>query len=146
MDAGVIQEMRRAVDEVGELVDSIEHSFAALPDDVDVQADADAVARAAASALEDGIADPERALHAARWIGLLDGLRALVRMLHSTDAYRLWDVPIARFLAAFRGADVRMARAVAAEASLADARFADLTAPDVRRLVVVLERNSGGTS
>lgn len=146
IDAGVIQEIRRAVDDVSELVDSIKHSFASLPADVDVESDADAIARAAAAALEHGIADCERALHAARWVGPRESLPTLRRMLAATDAYTLWEMPVARFLAAFQGVETETARAIAAEANLADAEFADLTAADVQRLAAVLERRIEGRS
>lgn len=143
LDAGETHEIRAVVDDVMELLASIEHGFGALPADVDIRTDARAVAAAASAALESGIAHADRALHAARWIEVLEGLRTAARMLRTTDAYRLWDIPVVRFLAAFKGADVTMARALAEEANVVNFKFTKLSRERARRLATVLERTIG---
>jgi len=146
LDASETHAIRGVVEDVMELLESIDHGFVALPADVDVRTDAAAVAAAASSALEDGIANADRALHAARWIDVVEGLRTAARMLRTTDAYRLWDIPIVRFLGAFKGADVTMARALAVEANVAGLRFTRLSGDRGRRLATVLERTIGDSA
>jgi hypothetical protein len=81
----LVERVRLAVEEVEELVISVGHRLAALPAG-SVRATAEEVEAAAAAALEDGIADAERAMHAARWIGVEAGARALWMLLSYGDA------------------------------------------------------------
>jgi hypothetical protein len=137
----LVQRVRSTVEDVEELVISLGHRVAALPVR-SVSATPDEVGVAAAAALEDGIADAERALHAARWIEVGLGLRALAGMLEGGDAFRFWDVSVARFVAAFRGSDRQLALAVASEAGVREVSFADLEDGQAARLAAVLRARS----
>lgn len=111
--AGLVQGLRAAMDEIETLVMSFVHRVAALPS-TGVLATSDEVAAAVRAALESGIIDSERPLHAAEWIQAGAGLEALARSLTTSDSYRFWEVPIERFVGVFRGADQQLARLVAA--------------------------------
>src|SRR5262249_9759013 len=93
----LVERIRSAVEEVEELVISVGHQLAALPAG-SVRATAEEVEAAATAALEDGIADAERAMHAARWIGVEAGARALWMLLSYGDAFRFWQVQVPRFI------------------------------------------------
>jgi hypothetical protein len=143
IDADDTQAIRVTADDAVQLLLAIDHGFRALPADIDVRVDTSTVAAAASSALEDGIANADRALHAARWIDVVEGLRTAARMLRNTDAYCLWDISVVRFLAAFNGADVTMAWALASEAEVAHLRCTRLSRARARGLAKVLERTLG---
>lgn len=138
----LVRRLRETTDEVETLLMSVVHRVHSLPA-AGVAANRDAVAAAAASALEAGIIDAERALHAAQWIEAGAGLEALARSLTTSDSYRFWDVPVERFVGAFRAADRQLARAVARDAGVIDTRFSELTNRQVARLVAALYRARG---
>jgi hypothetical protein len=133
----LVERVRAAVDEVEALVMSFGQRLASLPAR-GVLATSDDVATAAATALEEGIIDAERALHAARWVEVGAGLGALARSLASSDAYRFWNVRVEQFVAAFQGADRQLARAIANEADVVDLCFSDLTDRQLARLAAAL--------
>lgn len=138
----LVERVRAAMDEVEGLVMSFVHRVAGLPSK-GVLATTDEVAAAARVALEEGIVDSERALHAAQWIDVRVGLDALARSLTMSDSYRFWDVRVERFIAAFRGADRQLARAVARDADVIDAMFSELSGRRLARLVATLRRARG---
>jgi len=140
--ADLVQRLRATLDEVETLVMSFVHRVAALPSR-GVLASRDEVAAAARAALESGIIDSDRALHAAQWIEAGAGLEALARSLTTSDSYRFWELPVERFVGAFRGADRQLARAVVRDADLADAHFSELTGRQLARLVAALYRARG---
>ncbi|HMI90053.1 MAG TPA: hypothetical protein VK509_01765, partial [Polyangiales bacterium] len=133
----LVERVRSAVEEVEGLVLSFGHRLALLPA-VPVVATRDDVGTAAAAALGEGIAEEERALHAAQWIEVHAGLRALATALTSSDTYRFWEVRVERFVATFEGADRQLARSIAQQAGVADLSFAELTDGQVARLAAVL--------
>jgi hypothetical protein len=133
----LVERVRSAVDEVEGLLMSFGHRLASLPSR-GVLATSDDVAAAAAAALEEGIVDPERALHAAQWIEVRVGLGVLARSLTLSDAYRFWEVGVERFVAAFQNADRQLARSITNEARVVDLAFSDLSDRQVARLVAVL--------
>ncbi len=138
----LVARVRVAMDELELLVMSFVHRVADLPSK-GVLATSDDVAAAARSALEYGILDSERALHAAQWIDVGVGLDALARSLTTSDSYRFWEVRVERFVAAFRGADRQIARAVAVDAGVVDTMFSELTNKQLARLVAALRRAHG---
>jgi hypothetical protein len=138
----LVERVRATVDDVETLVMSFVHRVAGLPS-TGVLATSDEVAAAAAVALEEGILDSERALHAAQWIEAGAGLEALARSLTSSDSSRFWAVSVERFVGAFRGADRQLARAVARDADVVDTLFSELTARQLARLVAALYRARG---
>ena len=138
----LVRRLREAMDEIETLALSVVHRVASLPAE-GVVTSRDEVAAAASSALEDGIVDAERALHAAQWIEAAAGLDALARSLTTSDSYRFWEVSVERFVAAFRGADRQLARAVARDADVVDTLFSDLTNRQLARLVAALYRARG---
>jgi len=140
--ADLVQQLRARMDDLETLVVSFAQRVAALPS-TGVLATSDEVAAAARAALENGIIDSERALHAAQWIEVGAGLEALARSLTTSDSYRFWEVPIERFIGAFRGADRRLARAVARDADVVDTRFSELRGRQLARLVAALYRARG---
>lgn len=140
--ADLVQRLRATMDELETLVMSFVHRVAALPS-TGVLATSDEVAHAARAALEGGIIDAERALHAAQWIEAAAGLEALARSLTTSDSYRFWEVPIEQFVGAFRSADRQLARAVVRDADLADTDFSELTGRQLARLVAALYRARG---
>jgi len=142
VDEDLVERARTAVEEIEELVISVGHQLAALPAG-SVRATPEEVEVAAAAALEDGIADAERAMHAARWIGVEAGARALWMLLSYGDAFRFWQVQVPRFLASFRDADLKLARSIAAEAEVGELLFSDLSAREAAQLEVVLRRRFG---
>jgi hypothetical protein len=139
----LLQKLRPTMDELETLVLSFAHRAAALPSR-GVVTTRDEVAAAARTAFEGGIIDSGRALHAAQWIEVDAGLQALARSLTTSDAYRFWELPVERFVAAFRGADRQLARAVVRDADLADTRFSELTGRQLARLVAALYRAREG--
>jgi hypothetical protein len=138
----LVRHVRDATDEVEELLTSIVDRVGALPP-TGVLATSDELAAAAREALEVGIVDSERALHAAQWIDAGAGLEALARALTMSDSYRFWDVRVERFVAAFRGADRQLARAVARDADVVDRLFSELSDRQLARLVAALRRVRG---
>lgn len=138
----LVQRVRETLDEVETLVMSFVHRVAALPAS-GVLATRDEVAAAAEAQLEEGFVDSERALHAAQWIEVGAGLEALAGSLTTSDSYRFWDVSIERFVGAFRGANRQLARAVARDADVVDARFSELSSRQLARLVAALYRARG---
>lgn len=138
----LVERVRAALEEIETLSMTVMHRVASLPA-TGVVATSDEVAAAAAEALEEGIVDAERALHAAQWIDAPTGLEALARSLTMSDSHRFWDVRVERFVAAFRGADRQLARAVARDADLLDATFSELTTRQLTRLVAALTRARG---
>lgn len=143
-DAGpeLVERVRLAVDEVETMVMSFVHRVASLPSK-GVLATSDDVAAAAIAALEEGIIDSERALHAAQWIDVRDGLGALARSLTMSDAHRFWEVRVERFVSAFRGANRQLARSIANEADVVDLLLSELSDRQVARLVAALRRTGG---
>jgi hypothetical protein len=138
----LVQQLRQAMDEVETLVMSFVHRVAALPSK-GVLVTSDEVAAAARAALEGGIIDSERALHAAQWVEASAGLEALARSLTMSDSYRFWEVPVERFVGAFHGADRQLARAVVRDAGVVGTMFSDLTSRQLARLVAALYRARG---
>jgi len=138
----LVRRLREATDDIETLLMSVVHRVHSLPAD-GVVASREGVAAAAASALEQGIIDTERALHAAQWVDAGTGLEALARSLTTSDSYRFWDVPVERFVGAFRGADRQLARAVARDADVIDTQFSALTSRQLARLVAALYRARG---
>jgi len=138
----LVRQLREATDEVETLLMSAVHCVHDLPV-AGVVTSRDEVAGAAASALEEGIIDAERALHAAQWIEASAGLEALARSLTTSDSYRFWEVPVERFVSSFGGADRQLARAVARDADVVDTRFSELTNRQLARLVAALYRARG---
>lgn len=138
----LVARVRMEMDEVELLVMSFVHRVAALPSK-GVVATSDDLAAAARAALEEGIVDSERALHAAQWIDVGVGLDALARSLTMSDSCRFWKVRVERFVAAFRGADRQLARAVAVDAGVVDTMFSELTNRQLARLVAALRRAHG---
>jgi len=140
---GLVRRLRETTDEIETLLMSVVHRVHSLPA-AGVVATRDEVAAAAAGALEEGIIDAERALNAAQWIEAGAGLEALGRSLTTSDSYRFWEVPVERFVSAFRGADRQLARAVARDADVVDNRFSELSNRQLARLVAALYRARGG--
>lgn len=140
---GLVGRVRVAMDDVEGLVMSLLQRVAGLPSS-GVLATSDEVAAAARAALEDGIVDAERALHAAQWIEVHAGLGALAWSMTTSDCYSFWEVRVERFVATFRGANRRLARAVVQDADVVDVLFSDLTGKQAQRLVAVLRRAAGG--
>jgi hypothetical protein len=138
----LVRRLRETTDEVETLLMSVVHRVHGLPTD-GVMASRDEVAAAAASALEEGIIDAERARHAAQWIEVGAGLEALARSLTTSDSYRFWEVPVERFVASFRGANRQLARAVSRDADVVDTKFSELTNRQLARLVAALYRARG---
>jgi hypothetical protein len=138
----LVQRLRATMEEIETLVMSFVDRVAALPSR-GVLATNDEVAAAARMALESGIVDVERALHAAQWIDASAGLAALARSLTTSDSYRFWEVPVERFVGAFHGADRQLARAVVRDADLAGTHFSELTGQQLARLVAALYRARG---
>jgi hypothetical protein len=138
----LVERVRAAVEEVEALVMSFGQRLASLPAR-GVLATGDEVAAAAAAALEEGIVDGERALHAAQWIDVGAGLEALARSLSASDAYRFWGIRVERFIAAFRGANRQLARSIANDAEVVDLQFAELSDRQLVRLVAALQRAGG---
>jgi len=139
----LVERVQVAMDEVEALVMSFVHRVAGLPSQ-GVLATSDEVAAAARAALEEGIVDSERALHAAQWIDVEMGLDALARSLTMSDSYRFWDVRVEQFVASFRGADRQLARAVARDADVVDRMFSELSSRRLAQLVAALYRARGG--
>lgn len=135
----LVRRLREATDEVETLLMSVAHRVHSLPA-AGVVTGRDEVAAAAASALEDGIIDADRALHSAQWIEAGVGLEALARSLTTSDSYRFWEVSVERFVGAFRGADRQLARAVARDADVVGIQFSNLTNRQLARLVAALYR------
>jgi len=138
----LVGRVRVAMDDVEALVMSLLHHVAGLPS-TGVRATRDDVAAAAQALLEEGVIDEERALHAAQWVDARVGLGALARSLTLSDCYRFWDVRVEHFVAAFRGADRQLARAVARDADVVDLMFSELTVRQLERLVAALQRAHG---
>lgn len=138
----LVERVRLAVDDVEALVMSFVDRVGTLPSK-GVLATSDEVAAAARSALEEGIVDSERALHAAQWIDAEAGLDALARSLTMSDSYRFWEVRVELFVAAFRGADRQLARAVVRDAEVVDVMFSELSGRRLARLVAALYRARG---
>lgn len=137
LDAASVDAIRACVEDLEELVMSVASTIATLAP-ADVRADARLMSAAAGRALADGIADTERAMHAASWIDAEQGPAALVVALRETDAHRFWKVGVVRFLEAFRGIDHERAFVLAARADLQDGIFAELADEQAARLAQVL--------
>ncbi len=101
---------------------------------------------AAADDLAGGIADPGRALLAARALDLADGWPALAEALRAGDAHADWhEVTVAQLLRRFRGADAELVLGVLTEAGIGDdATFADCPPERLDRLAVTLEARAAG--
>lgn len=138
----LVRRLREATDELETLLMSVLHRVHSLPA-AGVTTSRDEIAAAAASALEEGIIDAERALNAAQWIEAGAGLETLARSLTTSDSYRFWEVPVERFVASFRGANRQLARVVARDAGVVDTQFSDLTNRQLARLVAALYRARG---
>lgn len=137
--ADLVGRVRVAMDEVETLVMSLLHRVAGLPS-TGVRATGDDVAAAAVALLEEGVIDADRALHAAQWVDVRVGLGALARSLTLSDCSGFWDVRVEQFVAAFRGANRQLARAVARDAEVVDLTFSELSTRQLERLVAALER------
>jgi hypothetical protein len=142
VEPGLVRRLREATDEVETLLMSVVHRVHSLPTD-GVMTSRDEIAAAAATALEEGIIDVDRARHAVQWIEVGAGLEALARSLTTSDSYRFWEVPVERFVASFRGANRQLARAVVRDADVVDTRFSELTNRQLARLVAALYRARG---
>ena len=96
---------------------------------------------AAAEDLASGIADPARALLAARTLDLAEGWPALAEALRTGDAHADWhEITVARLLRRFRGATAAAVEEVLAAAGIAsDATFAACPPERLDRLATVLE-------
>jgi hypothetical protein len=96
---------------------------------------------AAADDLSSGIADPARALLAARTLDLADGWPALAEALRAGDSHTDWhEVTVARLLRRFRGATAEAVEDVLAAAGIAaDATFAACPPERLDRLARALE-------
>lgn len=98
---------------------------------------------AAAGAIADGIADPERAMHALSWLDAANGLRALSTALIESDAHQFWDVPLSRLLMAIRGVDVHRARSFARHAGVGDdAHMSELADHEIAMLARTLRQQA----
>ena len=135
--SGLVERVRSTVEDVEELVISLGHRVAAIPVR-SVSATADEVGAAAAAALEDGIADSERALHAAGWIEAGAGLRVLAAVLEGGEAFRFWEISVVRLVAAFRGADRALADSIAGAAGVGELSFSELADAQAASLAAVL--------
>jgi hypothetical protein len=139
----MVQRLGAVMDEIETLVMSFVDRVSGLPSKGVVATSAD-IAGAARAALEEGIFDSDRALHAAQWIEARAGLEALARSLTMSDSYRFWDIRVEQLVGSFRGADRQLARAVARDADVVDAMFSELSSRRLARLVAALHRARGG--
>jgi hypothetical protein len=91
--------------------------------------------------LASGVADPQRALLAARTLDLADGWPALAEALRAGEAHADWhEITVAQLLRRFRGADAALVRSVLAEAGIGEqAAFADCPPDRLDRLAAALE-------
>jgi hypothetical protein len=141
VDAAAVNRVANAVEQVEDVVGSA----VAIPlPESGVGAAATEVEDAAVRALEKGIADLDRALHAASWIDVHVGLGALATVLTHDDVFRFWEIDVERFVVSFRGADAGLAQAVAQEARVEGVLFSALNGEQVRRLAAVL-RDAGAS-
>lgn len=136
IDAGATARVVEAVDQAEDVIGAAV-VIASLPDG-QVAATRKEVEQAAARALEDGIADSARALHAASWVDVQLGLRTLATVLASDDTFRFWEIGADELIASFRGADAAFAEALAREAGVSGTTFAEMTNEQIIRLVAVL--------
>lgn len=132
-----------AVDEAEELLISVGFGLSGLPLRP-VEASADDIAEAAARALENGLADGERALHAAGWIGLSRGLRALALSLRENDAHVFWQITPSQLVSAFRAIDAPAAGSIVPDPRVARAPFSKLSPSNAIELADELERAASG--
>jgi hypothetical protein len=99
---------------------------------------------AATEDLASGVADPGRALLAARVLHLADGWPALADALRSGDAHADWhEVTVAQLLRRFRGVDATLVRSVLDDAGIgAEAPFADCLPEQLDALAAALEAHA----
>jgi hypothetical protein len=141
VEAAAVEQAASVVEQVEDVVGSA----VAIPlPDTGVGAAAKEVEDAAVGALENGIADLDRALHAASWIDVRVGLHALATVLAEDDVFRFWETSVERFVASFRGAGAGLARAVGQQAGVEGTPFSALTPGQVQRLAAVL-RDAGAS-
>jgi hypothetical protein len=113
-------------EEVAELTSQIAHVVEGLPLEPLAVSEQE-IAGAARAALAHGIVDERRALTAASFLTADEGLPALADALVCSDAHAFWTARVVDVLAAFRDVDEQRARAVAANAGVAEtARFCEL--------------------
>lgn len=137
--AEALADLAAALIDFGELADRATALGEQLPD-LDVDADYDEVAAAAAHDLSDGIMDPTRARWAVELLDYRRGWPTLAEALRSSDAHRGWgDLTVGDLLGAFRDANATRVDEVIATTDLdAAARFADATAPQIALLATSL--------
>jgi hypothetical protein len=93
-----------------------------------------------------GMAEPRRALLAARALTLADGWPALAEALRGGDAHADWhETTVAALLRRFRGADAGLVRAVLADAGLNDeTTFAACPPERLASLAAALDAHAAG--
>jgi hypothetical protein len=103
---------------------------------------------AAAEDLASGIADPGRALLAARALDLANGWPALAEALRTGDAHADWhEIAVAQLLRRFRGAHAHLVRGALADAGIhADTTFAECPPERLDALAAALEARAAGRS
>lgn len=140
-DADALRRVVADVEELEEQLVSMAFRLTRVPIR-DVQARPEDVAEAAAVALADGIADVDRALHAASWIAPAPGMRALARSLRENDAPLFWNISPAEFIAAFSGMAPQLARDLCREAGVDGVVFSELEDGLVAGLADALDRSA----
>lgn len=134
-----------ALAEGGEIAEQLELLAARLPGDA-VVASYDAVRRAAAADLANGIVDPRRLLLAARILDVAHGWPALAGSLTVGDVVSAWEgLTLAELLSRFRDAEPELVARVAAEAGVDPrARLADCLPAQLAALAQGLRRHATG--
>ncbi|HMJ03665.1 MAG TPA: hypothetical protein VK506_12020 [Conexibacter sp.] len=144
LDVDAVETLHTALAELGDLGDRLRVLGDCLPAAPLELRYAD-LRDAAAEELANGVADPGRALLAARALDLAVGWRALAAGLRAGDDHADWhELTVAHLLRRFRGADASSVGAVLIDAGIdPEATFADCPPEHLDALASALEARAG---
>jgi hypothetical protein len=132
--------LKRALLNIVEIAEQLEHLAEGLPADDDIRIAGEGIGAEAAADLANGILDPRRALLAAGVLDRRTGFGALAEGLRCSEAHAAWtEEAVEDMLSRFRGADPLLVRDILSDMGLsAGTSFANLDAGDAARLAAAL--------